>query len=40
MRYRYDGKGGIWTTLDALNAAIGLRAANDGAAPFTADEVF
>ncbi|CEM57803.1 hypothetical protein XCCB1459_1683 [Xanthomonas campestris pv. campestris] len=22
--YRYDGRGGIWTTLDALNAALGL----------------
>ncbi len=22
--YRYDGQGGIWTTLDALNAALGL----------------
>lgn len=31
LRYKYDGKGGIWTTMDALNAAIGLRpAANDG----------
>lgn len=40
VRYRYDGKGGIWTTVDALNAAIGLQAANDGVSPFTADEVF
>ncbi|MEB2187691.1 hypothetical protein VDS18_17620 [Xanthomonas campestris pv. campestris] len=24
IRYHYDGKGGIWTTTDALNAAIGL----------------
>lgn len=29
IRYRYDGQGGIWTTLDALNAALGLQAAND-----------
>jgi hypothetical protein len=29
LRYRYDGKGGIWTTVDALNAAIGIHAAND-----------
>lgn len=31
IRYRYDGQGGIWTTVDALNAALGLRAgaAND-----------
>ncbi|GHH52961.1 hypothetical protein [[Pseudomonas] boreopolis] len=25
IKYRYDGKGGIWTTLEALNAALGLR---------------
>ena len=24
IRYRADGKGGIWTTLAALNAALGL----------------
>lgn len=24
IRYKYDGRGGIWTTLDALNAALGL----------------
>ncbi len=29
VRYKYDGKGGIWTTVDALNAAMGLTAAND-----------
>ena len=23
--YRYDGRGGIWTTLDAINAALGVR---------------
>jgi predicted metal-dependent phosphoesterase TrpH len=22
--YQYDGRGGIWTTLDAMNAAVGL----------------
>lgn len=22
--YQYDGRGGIWTTLDAMNAAIGV----------------
>ncbi|WP_414613940.1 hypothetical protein [Stenotrophomonas muris] len=29
--YRYDGHGGIWTTRDALNTALGLRkpATND-----------
>ncbi|WP_033485382.1 hypothetical protein [Xanthomonas phaseoli] len=29
IRYRYDGRGGIWTTLDALNAALGLQQDND-----------
>lgn len=24
IKYKYDGRGGIWTTHDALNAAIGL----------------
>lgn len=32
IRYKFDGKGGIWTTLDALNAALGVAAANDCAA--------
>lgn len=30
LRYTYDGKGGMLTTVDALNAALGLTAANDG----------
>ena len=41
LRYQYDGAGGIWTTLDAMNAALGLsdkhKAAND---IYSADEVF
>lgn len=24
IRYKYDRRGGIWTTIDALNAALGL----------------
>ena len=24
IRYKYDARGGIWTTVDALNAALGL----------------
>lgn len=24
ISYRYDGRGGIWTTLDAINAALGV----------------
>ena len=39
IRYKYDGKGGIWTTLAALDAAIGVAAANDSA-PYDASEVF
>ncbi|AKC81134.1 hypothetical protein XB05_22100 [Xanthomonas arboricola] len=27
IRYKYDGRGGIWTTVDALNAALGLHTA-------------
>lgn len=39
VRYRYDGKGGIWTTTEALNAALGIGpAANDDA--LRADQVF
>ena len=38
IRYRYDGNGGIWTTLDALNAAIGIAAANDSSA-YNPDEL-
>ncbi|HVJ37855.1 MAG TPA: hypothetical protein VM687_08630 [Stenotrophomonas sp.] len=30
IRYKYDGRGGIWTTVDALNAALGLQAAMEG----------
>ena len=26
IRYQYDGRGGIWTTVDGLNAALGLSA--------------
>lgn len=29
LRYSYDAKGGLWTTVDALNLALGVRAAND-----------
>lgn len=24
IRFQYDGSGGIWTTLEALNAALGV----------------
>jgi hypothetical protein len=29
IRYKCDGQGGIWTTIDALNAALGLHAARE-----------
>src|SRR5687768_10180433 len=25
VRYQYDGRGGIWITLDAINGALGVR---------------
>lgn len=37
LRYSYDAKGGLWTTVDALNAALGIQAANDG--KYSAEEV-
>lgn len=39
IRYKYDGNGGIWTTLSALEAALGLAAANDSQ-PYDANELF
>lgn len=27
IRYKHDGRGGVWTTVDALNSALGLRVA-------------
>ena len=39
IRYRYDGKGGIWTTANALDFALGITpAAND--AQLHPDHVF
>ncbi|AMU99478.1 hypothetical protein [Xanthomonas citri] len=29
IRFRYDTRGGIWTTVDALNAALGLQASKE-----------
>lgn len=39
IRYKYDGRGGIWTTLSALETALGVVAANDGN-PYDAAELF
>jgi len=38
VRYQYDGRGGIWTTLEAMNAAIGIAPAADVGA-YSADIV-
>lgn len=32
-------RGGVWTTLAALNRALGISAANDDAAPYSADTI-
>jgi len=39
LRYQYDARGGIWTTLDAMNAALGLAEQPDSAAPYSPDMV-
>lgn len=38
IAFRYDGKGGIWTTVDALNAALGLRGVDEP--PLRPEDVF
>lgn len=40
IRFQYDGRGGIWTTLDALNSALGLRSAANDSASYSSDELF
>lgn len=40
LKYNYDGNGGIWTTADAFNAAVGLAVTrSDGPSPYTPDMV-
>jgi len=40
IRYQYDGNGGIWTTMDAMNAAVGLTSFEpDSRAPYHPDSV-
>lgn len=41
IRYKYDGKGGIWTTQAAMDAAVGISgtAGPDSGAMITADQV-
>jgi hypothetical protein len=33
IRFMYDGSGGIWTTMDALNEALGLAGATSHLEP-------
>lgn len=40
IRFQYDGLGGIWTTLDALNAALGVRQAANDNHNYASDELF
>lgn len=39
LRVQYDGRGGLWTTLDALNVALGITSAANGADKYNPDEV-
>lgn len=38
--YRYDAKGGIWTTVAALNSALGLSSAANDPSKYDPNEVF
>lgn len=38
IRFQYDGRGGIWTTLDALNTALGIRPPANESNNYLADE--
>lgn len=40
IRYKCDGHGGIWTTIDAVNAALGLDVAKSGVEPYRDGEIF
>lgn len=37
ITYKYDGNGGVWTTLDAVNASLGIRAPDETATPYPVD---
>ena len=40
LKYTYDGRGGIWTTKDALNAVVGLTPGKpDDGAPYSPEMV-
>jgi len=38
IKYQYDGRGGIWTTLDAMNAAVGIEVGGVSQ-PYSVDKV-
>ena len=40
IRYKYDGMGGIWTTREAINAALGLNPKNvESITPYSPDDI-
>lgn len=39
IRFQYDGRGGMWTTLDALNAALGVSQATGNDASYVAEDL-
>lgn len=39
IKYNYDGRGGIWTTVAAMNAAVGLKADAGDSESYSADMV-
>ncbi|MFY0183220.1 hypothetical protein PV767_03960 [Stenotrophomonas rhizophila] len=39
IAYRYDGKGGIWTTQDALNTALGIHKAANSDHPYAPEDI-
>lgn len=39
VRFGYDGRGGIWTTVEALNAALGFRPANDDSSKYDPNDL-
>lgn len=40
IKFEYDGRGGIWTTMTALNQALGIAAGASNAEAYTASDLF
>lgn len=38
--FKYDARGGIWTTIQAINTALGVKAANDDSAALAPEDLF